>query len=90
MLCRPGIQVFQELYEAVGLGWVYAVTKWKPVYNVAQNVYDFWAKYRLPITGRPALEQVLESRKNEGKGCGDEDSVCEIPLDKLYPPEEKK
>lgn len=23
-----GIQVFQELYEAVGLGWVYAITKW--------------------------------------------------------------
>lgn len=80
-----GVEVFQKLYEAVDLGWVYAVTKWKPVYNVAEAVYGFWAKYRLPLTGRPALEQVLESRKNEGLGCGDEDTACEIPLDKLYP-----
>lgn len=80
-----GVEVFQKLYEAVGLGWVYAVTKWKPAYVVAEGVYSVFAKYRVPITGRGELEQILESRANEGKGCGDEDVACEIPLDKLYP-----
>ncbi len=26
----PRPQVFRRLYEAVGLGWVYAITKWVP------------------------------------------------------------
>lgn len=25
------VQAFQKLYEAVGLGWVYAITKYEPV-----------------------------------------------------------
>lgn len=29
-----------------------------------RRVYDVWAKYRLPITGRPDLAQVLEQRKS--------------------------
>ncbi len=30
------VEVFRRLYEAVGLGWVYAITKVKPV-GVAAN-----------------------------------------------------
>ena len=29
------------------------------------RVYDFWAYYRLPITGRPALAVVLEARRQK-------------------------
>ncbi|XP_060204780.1 uncharacterized protein At5g50100, chloroplastic-like [Lycium barbarum] len=49
-----------ELYEAVGLRWVYAITKYEPVATIADTVYGVWAKYRLQITGRPSLEEVLE------------------------------
>lgn len=28
------------------------------------RVYNVWAKYRLPVTGRPDLAQVLEQRKS--------------------------
>lgn len=86
-------QAFRRLYEEVGLGWVYTITKYEPVSfslslflillvssckiefkiiflfpssfvlcsrithdylqigKVADAVYDFWAKYRLQVTG---------------------------------------
>ncbi|KAE9453795.1 hypothetical protein C3L33_14329, partial [Rhododendron williamsianum] len=33
--------------------------------TIADAVYGVWAKYRLQITGRPSLEEVLEARKNK-------------------------
>lgn len=57
------VEVFRRLYEAVGLGWVYSATKYEPVMNAANWVYGIWAKYRLPITGRPDLEVVLQQKK---------------------------
>lgn len=29
------VEVFRRAYEAVGLGWVYAATKYEPVMNLA-------------------------------------------------------
>ncbi|KAK6924889.1 DCC1-like thiol-disulfide oxidoreductase family [Dillenia turbinata] len=65
---------FRRLYEEVGLGWVYAFTKYEPLATIADAVYGVWAKYRLKITGRPPLEEVLEARKknelcNDTKAC---------------------
>ncbi|XP_059640856.1 uncharacterized protein At5g50100, chloroplastic [Cornus florida] len=65
------VEAFRKLYEAVGLGWVYAITKYEPVATMADAVYGVWAKYRLQITGRPPLEEVLEARKNKGEVCND-------------------
>ncbi|OAY30927.1 uncharacterized protein At5g50100, chloroplastic isoform X2 [Manihot esculenta] len=68
---------FRRLYEEVGLGWVYAITKYEPVASIADAVYGVWAKYRLQITGRPPLEEVLEARKKKGEICND-DSACKM------------
>ncbi|XP_031404938.1 uncharacterized protein At5g50100, chloroplastic [Punica granatum] len=66
------VEAFRRLYEQVGLGWVYAITKYKPVGALADAVYGVWAKYRLQITGRPAIEEVLEARrKSKSQVCGD-------------------
>lgn len=65
------VEAFRKLYEAVGLGWVYAITKYEPVATIADSVYGVWAKYRLQITGRPPLEEVLEARKKKGETCND-------------------
>ncbi|KAI3430004.1 uncharacterized protein J3R85_008515, partial [Psidium guajava] len=67
------VEAFRRLYEQVGLGWVYAITKYEPIATVADAVYGVWAKYRLQITGRPLLEEVLEARKNKGEMCNDGD-----------------
>jgi predicted DCC family thiol-disulfide oxidoreductase YuxK len=49
-----GMEVFRQLYGAVGLGFVFAPTKWpllEPVFNAA---YSAFAKNRLRLTGRCA------------------------------------
>ncbi|EOA14049.1 hypothetical protein CARUB_v10027185mg [Capsella rubella] len=46
-----GVEAFRRLYEEVGLGWVYTITKFEPIGKLADAVYDVWAKYRLQVTG---------------------------------------
>ncbi|CAL5029413.1 unnamed protein product [Urochloa decumbens] len=70
------VEAFRRLYEEVGLGWVYAVTKYEPVATMANAVYGVWAKYRMQITGRPPLEEIMVSRKAAGE-CKD-DKVCKM------------
>ncbi|KAK1422338.1 hypothetical protein QVD17_25379 [Tagetes erecta] len=68
------VEAFRKLYEAVGLGWVYAITKYEPAATIADAVYGVWAKYRLQVTGRPPLEEVLEARKKKDEICNDSKS----------------
>ncbi|WOK95117.1 hypothetical protein Cni_G03824 [Canna indica] len=72
------VEAFRRLYEEVGLGWVYAITKYEPIATIANSVYSVWAKYRLPITGRPPLEDIMAlRRKHEGETCSD-DKHCKM------------
>ncbi|KAJ1387160.1 Thioredoxin-like superfamily [Sesbania bispinosa] len=59
------VEAFRRLYEQVGLGWVYAITKYEPIATIADSIYGVWAKYRLQITGRPPMEEILEARKKK-------------------------
>ncbi|KAL5723580.1 hypothetical protein ACHQM5_006961 [Ranunculus cassubicifolius] len=71
------VEAFRRLYEEVGLGWVYAITKYEPIASIANAVYGVWAKYRMEVTGRPSLEEVFEARrKNRGQVC--KDKSCDI------------
>lgn len=66
------IAAFRRFYQAVDLGWIYAITTVQPLGALADALYGFWAKYRLPITGRPSLEVVMEERRRkreEGESC---------------------
>lgn len=68
-----GVPVFRLAYDAVGLGWMYAFTEWPVVRDVAVSVYNVWAKYRLRLSGRPELSEIIESRRKlVEKGCVDE------------------
>ncbi|XP_050291901.1 uncharacterized protein At5g50100, chloroplastic-like isoform X1 [Quercus robur] len=69
------VEAFRRLYEQVGLGWVYAITKYEPIATITDSIYGVWAKYRLQITGRPPLEDILELRKkNKDEVCNDKNS----------------
>jgi predicted DCC family thiol-disulfide oxidoreductase YuxK len=81
------VEVFRYLYEAVGLGWVYAATKYEPVLRAANAAYSVWAKYRTQLTGREAMEVIMQRRKAllAGQGaagslCKDEDVECALPV----------
>ena len=58
------INVFQEAYGLIDLGWVFAPTK-IPVFDyLSKFIYRVWAKYRLKVTFRPSLEKLCAE-----KGC---------------------
>ena len=59
------VAVFQEVYDALGIGWLYAPTKWPVIGPVVNKVYDLWADRRLAMTGRPPLDEVIAERQAE-------------------------
>tara|TARA_Y100001968_G_C19376433_1_gene727910 strand:+ start:140 stop:541 length:402 start_codon:yes stop_codon:yes gene_type:complete len=58
------IKVFQEAYSLIGLGWIYAPTKWLIIDKIIDYVYLLWARYRLKITLRPSINKLCSE-----KGC---------------------
>ena len=58
-----GVPVFPEVYKAVGLGWVWAVTQWPGVAWGAEKLYGVWAGWRMKITGREELEEIFIKRR---------------------------
>jgi predicted DCC family thiol-disulfide oxidoreductase YuxK len=65
------VEVFRRVYEALGMGWVYAITKLPVLGALANFIYGIWADLRLRLTGRPSLETVIKQRQ-ERLGCDDE------------------
>lgn len=57
-----GLEVFRSLYNAVGLGYVYALTQYEPIGRAAEALYNVWAKYRMEVTGRETLSILLAKR----------------------------
>ena len=57
------VLVFREAYRLVGLGWVYAPTTWRVLGPLVEEVYRIWARWRLPLTRRPSLDQLCQARE---------------------------
>lgn len=78
---NEGIDALRRAYEEVGLGWVYAAARFKPMKAILDLLYNFWASLRLPITGRGSLEQVKQSvedvNESEGGSCRIDGSGCD-------------
>ena len=47
-----GVEVFRRAYEAVGLGALVALTRWRPIAAVLERGYVWFARNRLRLTGR--------------------------------------
>ena len=56
-----GVDAFEEIYKAVGLGWIFWALKIHTVRRVADFAYVYWAKYRMQITGRSPSEMTSTS-----------------------------
>ena len=75
-----GVEVFRKTYEAIGLGWLFALTNVPIIHEIADVLYDIWAENRLRITGRPELAEQLKARAAtlaatepvscDAEGCG--------------------
>ena len=66
------VEVFQKVYEVLGIGWIYAPTKWPVIGPIVDKVYDLWADKRLAMTGRPSLKTVMAEREEKIR-CGEGD-----------------
>lgn len=62
------VAVFQRAYALIGLGWIYAPTRWPLLRQLTDQAYALWAHGRLKITGRPDLDTLCRSRS----GCSTE------------------
>ena len=56
-----GLDVLAYSYELIGLGWVYYPLKIEFLAPLLRLFYQFWAKYRLKITGRSNIEKFCTS-----------------------------
>jgi len=57
------VAVFREAYRLVGLGWLYAPTSWPILSSLIDQTYKVWARWRLPLTRRPSLEQLCKEKE---------------------------
>ncbi|NET55861.1 MAG: DUF393 domain-containing protein [Symploca sp. SIO2E6] len=59
------IEVFRRVYEALDMGWIYAVTKLPIIGSIADKLYEIWADKRLALTGRPDLATIISDRQQQ-------------------------
>ncbi|HEY9844745.1 MAG TPA: DUF393 domain-containing protein, partial [Candidatus Caenarcaniphilales bacterium] len=57
------VEVFRRVYEILGMGWIYAATKWPGVGPIVDALYNAWADWRLTLTGRPDLATIAANRQ---------------------------
>ncbi len=57
------VEVFRRVYETLGMGWVYTVTKLPIISAIANFLYGIWAGLRLSLTGRPGLQTIVRERE---------------------------
>jgi predicted DCC family thiol-disulfide oxidoreductase YuxK len=66
-----GVEVFRQLYSAVGWNWIVRWTRLPVVRQILDWAYQFFARYRLRLTGRCeagrcSIPQVPTPRKSSG------------------------
>ncbi len=57
------VEVFRRVYEILGMGWIYAMTKLPIIGSIADTLYEIWADWRLALTGRPDLATIVSKRQ---------------------------
>ncbi len=74
------VEVFRQVYDVLGMGWIYAPTRWPIVGALVDWAYGIWANWRLALTGRPSLKTILAERETRlSQGCGEgEAGRCRI------------
>ena len=56
-----GLDVLAHSYKLIGLGWVYYPLKIGFLAPLLKLLYQYWAEYRLKITGRSNIEKLCTS-----------------------------
>jgi len=65
------VEVFRRIYSILGIGWLYAPTRWPIIGPIVDKLYDIWADLRLKVTGRPDLKTLVAEREQRLQDCDD-------------------
>jgi predicted DCC family thiol-disulfide oxidoreductase YuxK len=57
------VEVFRQIYQALGMGWIYSWTKLPIIKFMVDTIYAIWANLRLKVTGRPDLKTIVAERQ---------------------------
>lgn len=57
------VEVFRRVYEILGIGWVYAATRWPIIGPIVDTLYGIWADWRFALSGRPDLATIAADRQ---------------------------
>jgi predicted DCC family thiol-disulfide oxidoreductase YuxK len=68
------VAVFHRAYQLVGLGWLYAPTRWPVLRPLVERLYALWADARLRLTRRPDLDALCDLRQQRCAG-----GACQKP-----------
>nr|WP_277882224.1 DUF393 domain-containing protein [Oculatella sp. FACHB-28] len=71
------VEVFRRVYEVLGIGWIYAVTKLPIVGHLVDWLYEIWADKRLTLTGRADLATLVADRQKRLE-CNTQER-CRLP-----------
>lgn len=71
------LDVFWRVYDVLGMGWIYAPTRWPVVGSVMNIIYEIWADWRLALTGRPNLTTIIKERQQRLESKKTEDCRCQ-------------
>ena len=59
------VEVFRQVYESLGMGWVYGITRLPGLGAIADWLYGIWADWRLKLTGRPDINIIIIERQKK-------------------------
>lgn len=71
------VEVFRRIYGILGIGWMYAPTRWPLIGPIVDKLYDIWADLRLQATGRPRLKTLVAEREARLSAC-DSEGRCRL------------
>jgi len=81
-----GMDVFRRVYAAIGMEWVYALTKLPFMGAAFDRLYDVWAEHRLLLTGREDVIQKVRQHQQKIEELSNQDEcevTCEIDWDNM-------
>lgn len=66
------VEVFRQVYDILGIGWIYAPTQWPIIGPLIDKLYELWADWRLKLTGRPDLSTLVTQRQERLATCAED------------------
>jgi predicted DCC family thiol-disulfide oxidoreductase YuxK len=72
------VEVFRRIYETLGMGWIYAITKLPIIGFIADKLYAIWADFRLSLTGREDLSTIIAKRQEQYSVDAENQSRCRM------------